>query len=592
MKGMINMKDIEVRKLLKAMQLNAYIVHTSDYHQSEYISDYFKEREYLSGFTGSAGTLVITEAESALWVDGRYFIQAQNQLEGSQIKRMCIGQPEVPTICEYLNDHFNENATIGFNGKMVSTREYLDYSKKLKAKVNPLIDLVSPIWENRPDLPESMLYEISEYYSGESRESKIARVRKAMKEHNASYHIIAALEDQAWLFNLRADDVCHTPVFLAFTVITENDTYLFIDNEKINNNVAKLLDEAHVKVLAYTKIYSFLEDIHDEKILIDDAKINAAIYMAIKDKNELIIDTNPTTLFKAIKNKAEIRNSKQAHIYDGVAVTKLMYELKKNNKKNMSELSVSDQLEKLRRKCESFIDISFNTICAYKENAAMMHYSASEKTNKVLENNGMLLIDSGGHYLEGTTDITRTFSLGNPTEEEKKYFTTVLASMIDLADTIFLKGVTGQNLDIRAREPIWKLLIDYKCGTGHGVGHILSVHEGPNNIRYTYSKGSATPIVPGMITTDEPGIYLENKLGIRIENELLCVPITENQWGTFYGFETITYCPIDLDLVEPELLTVAQKNWLNNYHKIVFEKLKTHLNAIQVSWLKKYTRSI
>ncbi len=581
------------QKLLTDNNISAYIIPTSDFHQSEYISDYFKTREFLSGFTGSAGTLVVTQNEALLWVDGRYFIQAEKQIDGADITLMKMGNPGVPTILEYLESTLTDNDTLAFEGKTMNLQSYLIYREKLKCKINTSFDLVGDSWENRPVLPTSMIYSLREYYAGESAESKIKRLKEKVYELSASCHILAALEDQAWLFNLRADDILHTPVFLAYTVIYKDDVYLFIDENKLNQNVTKILSDLDVKVKDYDAIYSFLSNINKETILLDPEKVNSQIYLSVNNKNKIIFKPNPTLLMKSIKNPTEIKNTIEAHIKDGVAVTKMMYWLKNNiGNIEMDEISVSDYLEELRRKNPSFIDLSFNTICAYKANAAMMHYSATKKSNAILKPEGMLLIDSGGHYLEGSTDITRTYSLGQPTKEEKKYFTTVLASMIELADTVFLKGLTGANLDIRAREPIWKLFIDYKCGTGHGVGHILAVHEGPNSFRSNFGGSLGTPLMPGMITTDEPGIYLEGKLGIRLENELLCKEIITNEWGTFYGFETITYAPIDLDLVDSSLLTANQKNWLNNYHKNVFEKLSPFLTNEENEWLKKYTKEI
>ena len=440
-----------------------------------------------------------------------------------------------------------------------------------------------------------MLYSLPEYIIGESSSSKILKIREKLKECRAKMHILTSLEDQAWLLNLRADDVAHTPVFLSYTIITLSEVYLFIDRNKLNPSVSKILEDLKVNVLDYEDIYDFLHSITGNTVMLDPNKVNAKIYNNITDKNTIVFRQNPTILLKAIKNHIEIKNTKVAHEYDGVAITRLMRYLKtKAGLEEMTELSVSDYLEKIRRSNKNLIDLSFNTICAYNANAAMMHYSATPLNNSVIHNSGMLLIDSGGHYLQGSTDITRTISMGNPTNEEKKFFTTVLKSMINLSDTIFMHGCTGQNLDIKARGPIWKLGIDYKCGTGHGIGHILSVHEAPNGFRWQIvpERLDSSVLLPGMITTNEPGIYLEGKLGIRIENELLCVPHIQNEWGTFYKFETITYAPIDLDLVDPSLLDFDEINWLNDYHESVYQKLQSYLSEDERQWLKYYTRKI
>lgn len=583
------------QELLEKNGIKAYIIPTSDYHQSEYISDHFKARAFLSGFTGSAGTLIITTSDARLWTDGRYFIQAAKELEGSNIRLMKIGNPNTPTILEYLKSVIGENDTLGFDGRLLSTSDYLSYKENLPGKIRMDLDLVSDIWQNRPSLPCEMIYELESLFSGMHYNEKLKLVCDEIAKHNVNCLCLSSLEDQAWLYNLRGNDILHTPVFLSYTFIIGHDVHLFVDFKKVNENVHHILNKYGVKLHDYEDVYSFAKALKNQKILVDKTKVNALLYTILAEDNKVVFSQNPTVLLKSIKNETEIKNTKYAHTLDGVAVTKFMKWIKEYViENNISEHDAEEYLEVLRRENKELIDLSFNTICAYKENAAMMHYNALTGNNKLLKNEGMLLVDSGGHYLYGTTDITRTISLGHPTAEEKLYFTTVLKSVINLADTIFLKGCTGQNLDIKARGPIWKLLIDYKCGTGHGVGHILSVHEAPNGFRWQTVKerNDSAVILPGMITTDEPGIYLEGKLGIRIENELLCKEISDNEWGTFYGFETITYAPIDLDLIEPTLLSEDEKNWLNDYHMTVYDKLSPYLDEDTKSWLKKYTKAI
>ncbi len=577
--------------------IKAYIVPTSDFHNSEYVSDYFKCRAFLTGFTGSAGTLVVTQEKAYLWTDGRYHIQAAKQIEGKSITLMKQGLPGVQTMEQFLGSYLNENDVLAFDGRVMSTSSVLALCSKLpNIKLQADEDLIDEIWEDRPKLPFSFLYKLEEFFSGRSFQEKLADIRQKMQEYNADTHILSSLEDQAWLYNLRADDVAHTPVFLAFTILTKTECHLFIDSKKIDKRIEKYINENDIIVHDYSSFYEFLKQINHKTVLLDFNKVNYLIYTTLLEQNTLLNHTDPSLLMKAIKNDTEIKNTIQAHIKDGVAFTKFMYYVKTNigKQKNMTESSVSDYLTKQRKKQESFVDISFETICAYKEHAAMMHYSATPKTNATLKPSDFLLIDSGGHYLNGTTDITRTLALGELTNTQKLHFTTVLKSVIALSQAIFLKGVKGVNLDILARGPIWKLMMDYKCGTGHGVGYLLSVHEAPNGFRWQIvpERNDSAVLVPGMITTNEPGIYLENKYGIRIENEMLCVEKTKNEFGEFLGFETITYAPIDLDAIDAKLLTSEEKKWLNHYHKQVYETLSPFLSEEENAWLLEYTKKI
>ncbi len=574
-----------------------YIVPTSDYHNSEYIADHFKARELLTGFTGSQGTLLVTQDGAYLWVDGRYFIQAELQTQDKDITIMKMGQPHVPTLIEFIAQNANDGDLIGFDGKVMNTSFVLNLQNQIpKAiKLAYVQDLVGEIWENRPILPFSLLYELSLDYTGASYEEKLQSIKIEMNKHNADVHILSSLEDQAWLYNLRANDIVHTPVFLAFTMITQSSTTLFIDTRKINAMVEKYLDEHDIIVKPYHEIYSAVKQIKSKNLLMNLNKINYYLYAACEATNDIINKPDPTLLLKSIKNSTEIKNIKEAHIKDGVAFTKFMCYIKNNfGVCDLSELSVTKILEDYRKLNQGFIDLSFNTICAYKEHGAMMHYSATPESNYQLEGAGFLLIDSGGHYIEGTTDITRTLALGKITDKMKIHFTTVLKSVIALSKAQFLKGCTGQNLDILARGPIWDLLIDYKCGTGHGVGYLLSVHEAPNGFRWQIvpERNDSAKLEAGMITTNEPGIYLEGEYGIRTENELLCVEAGQSEFGEFLRFETITYAPIDLDAIKPSLLTKPEKEWINNYHEMVYNTLKPYLSNDEIVWLEKYTKKI
>ncbi len=585
----------EVQNLMTANDYDAYIVPTCDFHNSEYVSDYFKARQLLTGFTGSAGTLVITKTEAYLWVDGRYFIQADKEVTNKKIKVMKMGNPDVPTIEEFLVDYFKDvkRKTLGFDGRVIPTEFALKLKKLLGIEISfkTDIDLVNEVWMERPALPFSVLYVLDKSFAGKPYQEKLDAIRDEMKKNAAEVHILSSLEDQAWLYNLRANDVVHTPVFLAYTIITRNQVILFIDDKKLDLEVEKFLNDNDIDVREYGDLYDYLLTISDKRIMIDFERVNFQIYSNIEYRNELVNVPNPSLLLKSIKNETEIKNIKDAHVKDGVAMVKFMHYLKSSyeNGDKLDEISVAEKLQKLREANKGLIDLSFNTICGFKDHAAMMHYSATKESNYQIEGNGFLLVDSGGHYLEGTTDITRTFALGKVTEKMKNDFTLVLKAVINLASSVFLDGCTGQNLDVLARTPIWKELLDYKCGTGHGVGYVLSVHEGPNAFRW--QRPSAV-LKPGMITTDEPGIYLEGKYGIRTENELLCVPAGTNEWGTFYKFETITYCPIDIDAIKPAMLTKVEKEWINDYHAKVYEILSPYLKGDDLEFLKEYTKKI
>jgi len=593
------MEQLELfQQKMVEQNINAYIIPTNDYHGSEYVGDFFKGRNYLSGFTGSAGTLVVLQNKSYLWTDGRYYIQASKQIEGNNIELMKMDQKDVPSIIDFLVNTLKPGDTLAFDGKVMSTTFVIDLKNKLnpQIKIKADIDLVNDVWKDRPELPFSVIYKLNEIFTGKPYKDKLKAIKEKMAEYNCDMHIISSLEDQAWLYNLRANDVLHTPVFLAFTVITNESTTLFVNLNKLTIDVEKYLDENEIVVRPYEAIYKFCQTINNKKILMDLSKTNYLLYETLENANLIIDRENPSLLLKAIKNDVEIANIKEAHIKDGVSMTKLMYHIKNNleNGIEMTELSLTKLTEKLRKENKGFVDLSFSTICAFKEHGAMMHYSATPESDVKIEGNSFLLIDSGGHYLEGTTDVTRTFAVGRITDQMRVHYTTVLKSVINLSQAIFLRGCTGMNLDVLAREPIWKTLIDYKCGTGHGVGNLLSVHEAPNAFRWKKSpnRDEAAPIEPGMITTNEPGIYLEDKYGIRIENEMLCVSKKENEWGEFLGFETLTFVPIDLDAIKPSLLTKEEKEWLNQYHQMVYDTISPHLTDDEAIWLKDYTRSI
>ena len=596
---MIKQRIENIRDLMKEKNIYAYIVPSSDYHQSEYVGDYFKSREFMSGFTGSAGTLIISMDEAGLWTDGRYFIQAENELKDSGIKLFKMGEEGVPTIEEYLLEKLPKNSTLGFDGRVMSVKEGQSLANKLAFKginIEYKYDLVNDIWEDRCSLPTEKAFLLGTEYSGESFSDKLSRIRAVMKEKKATTHILASLDDIAWLFNIRGRDVKSNPVVLSYAVISIDSVYLFIDKNKIGEDIRAELSKENVQIKGYEEVYEFIKKIEEnEVVLIDTSKVNYAIYNNIPSNVQKIEERNPSILFKSIKNEIELKNIRNSHIKDGVAFTKFMYWLKNNiGKIEITEISATQKLEEFRREQDKFIEPSFSTIAAYKDHAAMMHYSATEESNYKLEPRDIFLVDSGGQYFDGTTDITRTIALGPIPENVRKDFTNVVRGMIRLSKAKFLYGCRGYNLDILARGPLWEEGIDYKCGTGHGIGFVLNVHEGPNGFRWKVREDIDDTCIleEGMVTTNEPGVYVENSHGIRIENEIVVRKAEKNEYGQFMDFEVITFAPIDLDAIDESLILKDEKVYLNNYHKQVYDKISPYLNEEEKQWLKTYTREI
>ena len=596
---MIKQRIENIRDLMKEKNIYAYIVPSSDYHQSEYVGDYFKSREFMSGFTGSAGTLIISMDEAGLWTDGRYFIQAEQELKDSGIKLFKMGEEGVPTIEEYLLEKLPKNSTLGFDGRVMSVKEGQSLANKLAFKginIEYKYDLVNDIWEDRCSLPTEKAFLLGTEYSGESFSDKLSRIRAVMKEKKATTHILASLDDIAWLFNIRGRDVKSNPVVLSYAVISIDSVYLFIDKNKIGEDIRAELSKENVQIKGYEEVYEFIKNIDEnEVVLIDTSKVNYAIYNNIPSNVQKIEERNPSILFKSIKNEIELKNIRNSHIKDGVAFTKFMYWLKNNiGKIEITEISATQKLEEFRREQDKFIEPSFSTIAAYKDHAAMMHYSATEESNYKLEPRDLFLVDSGGQYFDGTTDITRTIALGPIPENVRKDFTNVVRGMIRLSKAKFLYGCRGYNLDILARGPLWEEGIDYKCGTGHVIGFVLNVHEGPNGFRWKVREDidDSCILEEGMVTTNEPGVYVENSHGIRIENEIVVRKAEKNEYGQFMDFEVITFAPIDLDAIDESLILKDEKVYLNNYHKQVYDKISPYLNEEEKQWLKTYTREI
>lgn len=591
-------EKIRLLRMKMAMEnVNAYIVCTEDFHGSEYVGDYFKEREYLSGFTGSAGTLVILEKEAALWTDGRYFLQAESELEGSGIELMKKFQPGVQSLDEYLFDKLSENSRVAFDGRTTTIVFAENLDKKLSLKNISLVydvDYIDDIWDKRPSLSKEPVWKLSERYAGDDSVNKIKKTREEMTKHEADIFILSALDEIAWLLNLRGNDVLCNPVFLSYMIIYKETAVLYANDEIFDSEIKKYLDSLMIKVRPYMSFYDDVKKINEgSHVLIDSKNLNYLIKKSLPENITIIDIQSPITLMKAIKNKTEYENERKAHVKDGVAVTKFMYWLQKNiGKIQITELSAAKKLEELRRKQEGYIGPSFVPIMAYKEHGAIVHYSATAESDIPLEPKSFLLSDTGGHYYEGSTDITRTFPLGNLTDEEKKAYTIVLTAHLRLKNTKFPYGITGTQLDCIARQPLWKYGMDYNHGTGHGVGYILNVHEAPNGIswRMRNKKNMYAVFEEGMITSNEPGYYCEGKFGIRHENLILCLKDEKNENGSFMRFENLTMVPFDWDAIDKKYMTDDDIILLNQYHSEVYEKISPYLDECERQWLKEKTK--
>ena len=588
-----------VRKIMQKQKVDIYIVATGDYHISEYAGDYFNEREYITGFTGSAGTAVITKDDAKLFTDGRYFVQAKRQIEGTGFSLMAVGAPGVPDIYAYCLDVAEHGWTMGFDGRTVPAQMGLLLTDIMNEKCGKCVydfDAVGEIYEDRPEFPHSKAFMLEEKYAGENVAHKLERIRWQMRHKKADIHIMTTLDDICWTFNIRGLDVDCNPVIMAYSVITMDNAYIYTDRDRFDDNTIGVFDDAGVVICPYNDIYSDIERFKGH-VLIDTRRVNMSIYEKVDSNKECVMiqADNPAMLLKAVKNETEIRNLRDVHIDDGAAVTKFIFWLKENVADgNITEAGAAQYLDNLRSRIKDYIELSFDTISAYNENAAMMHYHADETNAARLRPEGMLLVDSGGQYLRGTTDITRTIALGPVTDEMKKYYTLTLKGMLNLADAKFLKGCTGFNLDILARQPLWNIGMDYRCGTGHGIGYLLNVHESPNGFRWKHNPGhnDLAVIEEGMVTSDEPGVYIEGQFGIRIENEIVCVKDYENEYGTFLKFDMLTMVPLDKALIDKKYLDAVDVERLNAYHKMVYEKLCPYFEGKELGMLKEATAAI
>lgn len=594
----IKQKLNALRILMKEKKIDAYLVATDDFHGSEYVGDYFKCRKYITGFTGSAGTAIITQDMAGLWTDGRYFIQAADQLRDTTIELFKSGEPGVPTVHQFLNDKLEEGMCLGFDGRTVSAREAEELQELLQKKhitfsVND--DLIGEIWEDRPVLSCEPVMELDIRWTGKSRADKIAEIREQMKAKEADTFILTSLDDIAWLLNIRGNDIHCCPVVLSYLVMMENELRLYANAAAFSEEIRSNLEADRVKIYPYDDVYSYVQSISsDKKVLLSRANVNSRLVSNIPSEVTILDEPNLTLLPKAVKNKTEMENERIAHIKDGIAVTKFIHWLKKNvTRTTITELSTAEKLYQFRSEQEHFLGDSFDPIIAYGTHAAIVHYSATEATDIPLEARGMVLADTGGHYLEGTTDITRTIVLGPVTAKEKKFFTAVLRGNLNLAAAKFKYGCTGLNLDYLARGPLWELGEDYNHGTGHGVGYLLNVHEGPNSFRWKNLPGNPAPVLEeGMITSDEPGYYLENEFGIRHENLVLCKKAEKTSFGQFMCFEPLTMVPFDLEGINPEEMTERERKLLNDYHQKVYTTISPYLDEEEKEWLKQATREI
>lgn len=610
-----------LRSRMKETGIDLYIIPTTDFHGSEYVNDHFKCREYISGFTGSAGTLVVQQEWAGLWTDGRYFLQAEEQLEGSGITLMKIGQPEVPEITAYVKSQLEihnqvrnraecmvsdaailheepEGApgkfTVGFDGRVMSRSMGEELKDIPGADIVYDIDLAGDIWQERPELTPAEIYQLSENITGETAESKLARVRAEMGD--ADHLLISRLEDIAWLYNLRGSDVAHTPVFYSFALVSPDDDILYVMNERSMKGIT----DGPGCVRAYSEIFTDMQNLRDCTVMLDEDSVSYAVSESLDPSVEKIAAGSVVGRLKAVKNDTEIAASRNAHIRDGAAMVEFICWLKHNVADNdLTEMSIAEHLKKCRKR-QGALDLSFDTIAGYEEHGAVIHYSATPETDAVLRPEGFVLVDSGGQYEDGTTDITRTIALGEVDQERKKNYTAVLKAHLALAMADFDQEMTGADLDAAARKPLREAGLDFAHGTGHGVGHLLSVHEGPNTIS-PGPAGRKCHIVPGMITSDEPGVYLAGQYGIRIENEILCIrnKRTEEYSGDHeacrdkeYGFEMLTFCPYERQAMDMSMLTENEIRYIDDYHCRVYELLAPLLDPVTAVWLEEQCRPL
>ncbi len=583
-----------IRQLMRDSNISAVMIPSNDPHGSEYLAEHWQARKWLTGFSGSAGMAVVTLDHAVLWTDFRYYIQAEKQISGSLFELFKIGKPDVPTVETWLADALKPGDTIGIDANMFSMADVKKLSAVFETKglcLNTGIDFITELWKDRPGMPKSQAFSLAEKYTGKSRIDKIREIRMKMDFLGASYHLMASLDDIAWTLNLRGKDVHTNPVNIAFVLIAPKKVFLFISKEKLNDALLKELNSDGIDILEYEDIYAALLKIQDNGIiLVDPANTNYRLFQSINKKCKIIETLNPAIALKAIKNDIEISHLRQTLIKDGVAVTSFLFWLEHQlEDARITELEAADKLYTFRKQQDLFFDNSFDPIMAFGDHSAMCHYSAALETNVAIGHKGMFLTDSGGNYLTGTTDITRTIFQGKPSKQQITDYTLVLKGHIAVAATLFPKGTRGFQVDTLSRQYLWKQGMDFGHGTGHGVGFFLCVHEGPARI-------SPHPVdvklEKGMVLTNEPGLYREGAYGIRLENMILVDQAFENEFGTFMKFETLTNCHFERNLIDPDLLSQDEKDWINAYHANVYEKLSPRMEKEVASWLKEKTRLI
>ena len=594
MKENINTRLNELRGQMKAAGISAVIVPQADPHMSEYLSPHWQARRMLSGFTGSAGDLVVTLDAALLWTDSRYFLQAADQLEGTEIKLMKDGLPETPSISQWLTSKLHAGETVGINGMVFSVIDKENLEMSLNAHgivLNSDFDPIDAVWTDRPALPECKAFVHDIKYAGKRARNKIAAVLANVKKQMAASTFISALDEIAWVLNIRSNDVKYNPVVTSFLYLSPEEKVLFIDDAKVDAALAEYLKAEGVKTAPYSSVKEYLKSLAaDAKVLVDKSRTSAGIVdvlgaKAVKGSSAIAMD-------KACKNDVQLEGVRAAMHRDGIAMVKSLCEIQDRVAAGdkLTEMDVAEILRKYRSAGELYFDESFGTIAGYEAHGAIVHYEADENSNSTLDKKGLLLIDSGAQYLDGTTDITRTIALSDaPTAEEKRDFTLVMKGHIALGSAIFPQGTCGAQLDALARQFLWKEGLSYLHGTGHGVGHFLNVHEGPQSIRLNYVP---TPLTPGMITSNEPGLYKENVHGIRCENLVLTVPAMTTEFGNFYKFETLTLCPFDLSLFDTEIMTNQEIEWVNEYHRHVREALAPGLEGRPLEWLNANTEPL
>ena len=611
-----------LRQKMKEEGIGVYVIPSSDCHDSEYVCGHYRVREYITGFTGSAGTAAVSLNDAGLWTDGRYFIQAERELAGSGVRLYRMGESGVPSLEEWVETQLESGAFLGFDGRTMGAaraKRLAGLAGKKGGKLCTDRDLAGEIWDGRPPIPPSPAWVLEERWSGESTESKLARIRESMRGLGADMHVLSSLCDIAWILNLRGGDIPCVPVTLSFLTITRKECIWYVRPEACGPEVNRYLESCGVKRKEYEEIYMDLGTLDLDSVqsgsragnspvpetgacspeagftvLLNEREVNYQLLSAVPQSVRILDRPNPSEWMKAVKNETELRNLKEAHRKESIAFIRFMRWVKERvGREEITELSAAEYLDERRKEQGNYLGQSFDPICAYEANAAMMHYSATQEHCEKIRPEGFLLVDAGGHYLEGTTDTTRTFALGPLSMEQKRMFTAVCRGCLRLSEAVFLYGCTGYSLDILCREPLWKLGMDYRCGTGHGVGYLLNVHEGPNAFRWKLREGDTPAVLePGMVTTDEPGVYVEGAYGIRTENELVCVEKGQNEYGRFLGFEPLTWVPIDLDAVLPEEMEPGEREALNAYHRRVYQEMSPWLNEEERAWLQKYTREV